>query len=440
MRPNNPDEPLARIVLRNVVSKGNAGNGFETYLQQMNDRSPPVSIRFENCRSFGNRRGVYFCASDFGDGKVVKGLVEYVGCEFNAPSLQGIMVSGAPAGAVDVAFRDCTVRDAKFDVFFGAGHFRQGPPDGLAFENLTIYRKERRPWFNRGRLSYGPKARNIRGNVTVVTPEGREETTIDSAWIDRFQPEENGGRMPVPRVKFPFGNKCRAIERMPGESVALSPVALVRGGRYLLFVPRPGPVTLEGRCLGEPDAASTIYLSELQDDGEKGRTFAFETPGEKSGRISFKASKAGFCRLTVPDNGRPFVLERSTVPVAVDVCQEERIFKAVGGRPYALWFDMPKDVRVSFCAGGDACNHFAVTVSDASGTKRTESGLVTGLFEARVAADAATTGLWRADFSPVEGHPFNWVRADVSGIPGVLFLSPEKYWTWTESEEGGKRK
>ena len=68
--PNSAVEPCVNCVLRNCVSENNAGNGFEVALSTSRSSTPPCSIRFENCRSTGDSRGIKLrtnCRASVGD-------------------------------------------------------------------------------------------------------------------------------------------------------------------------------------------------------------------------------------------------------------------------------------------------------------------------------------------------------------------------------------
>jgi len=427
--PDRANETVANVVLRNVVSTNNAGSGFDIYLRQLRDTSKPVSLRLENCLSVGNKLGTSVCADNFSDGGVVKGKVEFVGCTFAESRSDAIRIIGTPAGALDVAFRDCTVRNAKSDVAVEAGSSRQGPPDGIAFDNLTVIQSVARPWFKGGRQSFGPLASDITGAVTVVTPDGRRETvTIDRSWVAKNLPAANDGRMPAPRVAFPAS--ATAVETKPGEMADLSPVALVYGGHYVLYVPKAGEVKLVAHQLDvtgkRPETTRKTFVRQLLPDGKKGRRWEFKTPGFKGGEIAFKAPAPGFYTLKLPDGGTRLVLDRSSVPVGVDVREKEHILAGIKGRPFSLWAWLPGGKPASLCASGDNYYRFAAKVTDPAGKTFLRKDLVESLFAAELPADGV--GLWRVDFSAAKRPTYDWIRVDLSGVPGVLFLSPEKYW------------
>ena len=432
--PDRACEKVANVVLRNVVSKNNAGNGYDIYLRQMKDCSTPVSLRLENCQSIGNRYGTSVCANNFDDTGVVRGTVEFVNCLFAESNSQAIRILGTPAGALDAVFRDCTIRNAKSDVAIQAGTSRQGVPDGIVLDNLTIYQEKARPWFSRGGQSFGPLASNVSGKVTVVTPDGKRETTVlDCAWVEKNLPAVNGGKMPAPRVKLPPAAGVTAVETKPGEMVDLSPVALCYGGHYVLFVPKAGEVKVAGHQLdvvgNRPECTKKCFVYELLPNGKKGWGKEFKTPGFAGGELVFKAPRAGFYTFTFPNGSTRFVLDRSSVPVGVDVREKEHIVCGVKGRSATLWFYVPGDSRASLCAAGDSYYRFAMKVTDPAGREFARQDVVEGLAAVEIPATPATKGLWRVDFSPAKNRPtYDWIRADLSGVPGILFLSSEKYW------------
>ena len=41
----------------------------------------------------------------------------------------------------------------------------------------------------------------------------------------------------------------------------------------------------------------------------------------------------------------------------------------------------------------------------------------------------ATANLWRIDFSRARQPHYDWIRTELSGVPGCLFLTREKTWS-----------
>ena len=60
IEPNHNWDVLRNIVVRDCTSVGNNGCGYEVMIYNMDGTSEPIDIRFENCRSSGNRRKYRF--------------------------------------------------------------------------------------------------------------------------------------------------------------------------------------------------------------------------------------------------------------------------------------------------------------------------------------------------------------------------------------------
>lgn len=433
LEPDRPDETIANITLRNVVSKDNAGNGFDVYLQQMRDFSKPVSLRFENCRSVGNRYGTSVTGADLCDSRVVKGEVSFVGCAFADTRKEAIRICGTPAGALDVVFRDCTVSNATKDVLIEAGTSLQGPADGITFENLSVFQPVARPWCAQGRPSFGPVASDIRGNVTLVAPDGKRETVLlDRRWIEKNLPAPRHGKSVAPRVELPPSSSVTVVDAKPGELADLAPVALVWNGTYVFHVARPGTVRFVARqqkpSRERPAAAGVSAISRLVGDGRKELCEILKIPGYDSTELAFEAKQPGFYTLVFPLVDVRWVLEKSSVPVAIDTSEMERTCSGLGGQSFSLWFHAPGDRAVSVCTSGDSYYRFKMKIIDPLGSVFTSEDAVEMPFVTNLQSDQAIRGLWRLDFSASDRPHYGWIRVALSGIPGALFLSSEKYW------------
>ena len=443
--PDHPHEKLARITLRNVLSKNNAGSGFDFYFANMRDWSEPVSITLENCRAEGNRTSVSLTANNKHDTGVVKGRVAFVNSVFADAQNRGVNLCGIPSGAVDVLFSDCVISNAASgamtpDMSFSAGTPRQGMPDGVALKNLTVYQPTNRPWFACGRAAFGPAPREIEGDVTVVAPDGaRRQVALDATWIATNFPVINGGRMPAPRVPLPAVRDVVVHDEHPGELVDLPPVALINGGHYLLFVPQPGPVRLVARQIdavgNRPANEKPTIIRYLPEKGGKRRTWKLPTPGFTPGEITFTAHAAGFYALELPRGGTRQQLLKSSVPVGLDVTESDRIIAGVKRAPVSLWFDVPDGAAFTCGASGSDYYRFKASLVNPSGEIVASKDVVSDSFwidvptgTTGVSPVASPTRLWRIDLSKAREPHYDWMWVDLSGVPGCLFLTREKAW------------
>ena len=434
LEPDGPSERLVNCTLRNCLVENNAGSGYAIYLNQLNENSAPVSITFENCRAVGNRSSASVCGGNGRTDKFVKGFVRFVGCSFESARGAGISVTSKPAAAFDVLFKDCVVSNAAgSDVSFGAGRFRQGPPDGIRLENLTVHQSTNRPWFATGSQGIGPAARGIAGSVRVVKPGGKVEVeTLDAAWIARNQPAVNGGLPPPPHIAVPDAAHVKAQDACPGEMVELTPITRINGSRFMFFADKPGDVRFVVRQViavkGRPADTKPIEIRAVGKDGRLGRTWKFPAAGVKPTEMKFKAPKRGFYAFIVPKGGTRFRIDRSSVPIALDVSERECTVASLRGKPFSLWFNFAGGNPFALLAGGGSYYRFKVAVHDPAGERFAGADMVEGLYFANGGADAKT-GLWRADFSRAAKPCYDFIHLDLYGAPPFFFLSKEKTWS-----------
>ena len=444
--PDQPHEILKNCVMRNCLLEGNVGSGYELYLNQLCATSAPISLTFENCRSVGDRVGAHVNGGGGREKNFVKGTVRFINCSFESSRSHGITVTASPANAFDVVFTGCVVSNAAAesagtaDVKIGAAKPVQGPSDGIDLGDLTVYQPKARDWFICGMQGIGPTPTRIAGRVKVITPDGKATTTVlDSAWAAKNMPALNGGKPLPERVGFPDAEAVKVTDSAPGKMVDLSPVCLLYGARYVFYVERPGKVTFAGRQVnvvkGRPLCKEPITVTAVGKGGKRGKAWRIPIVSDKETEFTFGAPKAGFYRMTVPDKGVRFTLTKASVPVAIDVTAKEHVTAARGGRPFSVWFSSPGGKAFSFMTVGDSHNRFKAALTDPAGKVVDRCDLIKSAFICNVPADAPA-GLWRMDFSRAKEPNYDWVRQDMFGIPGFLFLSKDKTWALAPDGKG----
>ena len=438
--PDHPHQVLRNVVMRNCLAENNDGNGYELCLNGLNDTSAPVSISFEGCRALGNMNSVKVIGWNRRTAGFVGGRVKFEGCTFESARSSGISLTAVPDAAFDVSFSGCVITNAApgnehaADVVVGAARLAQGPCDGIDFGDLAVYQPVARDWFRMGLQAAGPRPRRISGNVAVAGPDGRlSRTAIDADWIAKNMPDVNGGRPLPARAAFPDAASVKVRDSAPGRQVALQPVALLMDAKYLFFADGPGRVTFSGRQVnvvkGRPYSAKPLEIARLSASGRPVRKWRIPIPGAKSEEFGFTAPARGFYRLSAVRDGTRFLLGKSSVAVAVDATDGERIMAASAGRPFSLWFDVPAGKAFSVLLVGDNYYRFAAAAVDPSGRTAVSSDLVAGGFVVNGSADGPA-GLWRLDFSRASKPNYDWIRIDGLGVPGLFFLSPEKTLGW----------
>lgn len=434
--PDCSNEGLENVVMRNCLSINNHGRGYEFYLGQMNAKSPKLSVVLENCRAVGNSQSVMVYASRR-DSDHVAGNVLFKNCSFEDAHKNGIFLNGVPKEAVDVAFENCVVSNAangavSADVVVAASKFSQGVPDGIRFDNLRIYQPVVRRWFSYAPQGCGAAPQNISGEVTVVAPDGSNtHENLDAAWVGENLPAVNGGKPLPPRKGLPKASSVVVTDKRPGELVSLAHCTMIYGVKLVFFVDRPGKVRFAGRQViavkGRKPETKPMQIAAIDDSGKETKTWNIPRPADKSEEFSFDAPAAGFYRLTVSAGGTRFMLEKASVPVALDCSEDERIVAGKDAKPFSLYFDVRGKGPFTMLAGGDTYYRFNVAVCDQNGKTVASLDNADRCFTYSAEADSSK-GLWRVDFSRGTIPNYDWITVDLRGIPGYIFLTSEKTW------------
>ena len=431
--PNLPFEVLKRCILRNCTIDNNNGGGCEVYLATFNAQSAPIDIRLENCRFSGNRRSFTYslggAASAF---PFEDGIVTAENCVFKGGREGAISVRRRKFATGETVFRNCTIVDActasptNAEVMVRVLGMGGAGPDGVRFENLHIMQPVAREWLAiKGEKEYVGAPTVISGDVTIEGPGGVRTETFDVARYRREFPYRPALPLPAYRA-FDFAS-ATIVDAKPGELVPMSPIC-VRGGikrAFIFYVGTPRTVRFRGlqRRIGRRSPTKwPVTISSL---GGNKPLASVSIPGFGEFDFTFAAPAAGFYTMGVNTSANGFGLVAADVPVALDVRQDcARLVGAVG----TLHVPVPADVEVSVFASGESTSErLGVVLAGASGREAV----------ADRAISSGTRLVWPAEpafrvralelVKPTSGVSED-ASLGISGVPGFLFLSSEKYW------------
>ena len=179
--PNRANERLVNCLVRNCVSANNAGNGFAFYLPRLTQRSAPVSIRLENCRSYSSKANGMHLFTLNRPQSAPSGTVEFDRCTFVGNTRSGIRITDKPATACRVVFRQCTIeRNAPNWAQDGQINFQNKADStyeigGVDFEQCRIRDIRDRPPIAYLDRAGGLPLADITGSLNVYR-DGRSET------------------------------------------------------------------------------------------------------------------------------------------------------------------------------------------------------------------------------------------------------------------------
>ncbi len=198
--PNQSDERLVNCVLRNCVSQNNQGPGYLLYLPHLNRNSKPVSIRFENCRSTGENRGLSCTTRNNSPGSVL-GSIEFENCTFKSTRQSPVAFLDKPADVCPVLLKQCTIigPDKKANTM-PAIHFTAragviGTIGGVKFEDCIIRSPAAQPVMSFDDQSYVAAVDNITGTLRVEHGDHKIDYRLNKKLINRWMPASKAGNI-----------------------------------------------------------------------------------------------------------------------------------------------------------------------------------------------------------------------------------------------------
>ena len=368
--PNRPSEVLKNCVMRNCLSIRNQGAGYATWAGQLNAASAPIDLRFENCTARGNRSSFFF-ATDSRRGRSVRATLALSNCSFEKPeSARAVNIRESPYSATFVSIDNCRI--------------------------VTT---------------------NAVGE-DVVTP-------MNETWRKINLPLSSDGEPPIPHVDAPDLSRVQVFDNAPGKSVRLSPLNARNLATYIVYADAARTLHFMGRQMRvgryEP-GTKPIAITDAQ--GKK--VAKIPLPGFDETAFTFNAPAPGFYRMSVDVGRVAFCLAEADAPVAIDATAHAQGFIYSVG---SFWLAVPpKTEKFALYASGAGEERVRVTLTDPQGICVWDYHNISG-WERVVVSSNPPPGLWKVTMKkPSQGH-FEDARFDVAGIPGFLFLTPEKTWT-----------
>ena len=429
--PNHAYHRLAGVVVRDCVSEGNNGCGFEFSLGNFDAATAPVDILLENCRAMAcNGHGISVTMRYAGrdGGTFPKGRIRVVDGIFEKNGYSGANVMRKPAGTVDLSFERCRFLDncrnrSDEPTVRLANYSRENEPvDGIRFEGCRILHPNGGPWITEGTWDWtGVGVKEISGDVLLLGKDGgTTHLVLDDAWRRALM------RLPdsptLARVAFDSA-KAEVVDACPGEAVKALPNLLRNRSRLVFHADgiRPARFVLKRHAvIKRRHTDGPLTVSAL--DGMEIAKFRFGV--DDFARIEFEAPLAGFYSISVPIGRQCFSVEETEVPIAIDVTRAaQSMFRHKGG----LLIAARAGDRFDFFAGGSGVEAVGVRVRDPDNVERFCEAAA--MEPVRFRGEAVRQGLWTVRFEKPSAGVFDDFTVDLAGIPGFLFLSPQKYWT-----------
>ncbi|MDO5318102.1 MAG: right-handed parallel beta-helix repeat-containing protein [bacterium] len=366
--PNHPEEVLKNCVMRNCLTVNNQGCGYTTWAGQLNSKSEPVDIRFENCTSFGDRTAFSFA------------------CD----SRRGRDVAG------NIVIRNCSFEKSR--------------------SPITVNLRENR---------FGTVHYTVESSRVVITNTAGNEVVIhtDDDWRKEHIPHQADPDFMLPHVEHPDLAHAAILDEAPGTAVKLQPMRIRNRGTYIVYADAARPLNFSGhqcRVGRYAPAKKPIVVTGL--DGKPVAKIPLPESADKA--FSFKAPAAGFYRMTLDLSSVAFTLTSSDAPVALDVTEGSQNLISSAG---TMWLQVPKGAKdFALYVSGEGVERVHVTLDDPQNMRVWDHDNISNWSKAVLRP--ALPGLWTIKVSRPSQGCFEDSKYDVAGIPGFLFLSKEKTW------------
>ena len=432
--PDSDVERLVNCVMRGCIVTNNAGTGIDVCLNNLRSRSAPVSLTIENCRFEGNGAGTAIRVSEHEN--PVGGMVLFRRCSFSRCRREGIGFERKSVKAPRVVFERCVLsgcgtKGGKAEILFFPTKWSEPIADGIEFDRLSIFQTCDRPWIAVSDVNFAPRPRAISGIVKIKNLKGEIKTeTLDLDALRRIFPED--GEAPYARSDMDY-REVKIIDRAPGRPAQLSEMTFQSFVCFRFYVAKAGKVVFKARMVPPRDGMRVVSSGVAHVNGiYHGFYVPVPMPGSEVTEMSFDVDRAGWYHMRVtPGFPNCFRLMESSCPVGVvltDGCVMGRVPKGDG----AVWFDSPTG-RTPFSfiiAGTSGGNSVKLDVFSPDGERLGGVADAGEKWQAVMFPGGTGEGLSKAVFSRSPGRAFWYFKFDLTGLPGVLFLSPDKCWHW----------
>ena len=432
--PNSSHQLLRNCVMRDCLTKGNFGRGYEFYLGQFTRDTEPVKVLLENCRSEGDRGGgLTVACRAFKPGTTCpRGLILVRKCVFSGSPSSGIKISNKPVDGVRVVLRDCTVEDSPqagavstASVRFGAKTFWTPPVDAVEIHNLTIRQAVAGEWISFARQPWQRPVTDVSGDVHVIAGGNRRDFVIDKKWLaERFPPQKESYDLRV--TAFDPDRKWEIVDKAPGKSVELGRMPIRFAGEVLVYADSKREISFSGRVVPVSGAFRRGKAKSLKPfvvRSMKGRRVGtLPAFGQAVSERTFRAPSAGFYRISW-DVGREAISFSSCDAPFGLVADNDGLDVYRGGGSFVIPHRAGSS-RTVICGGGGGEVADIRLVAPSGRVAHEWKALGEWGF-----GKLDEEGLWRLSFSKPAKGLFEDSFANMCGdMPPVFFLSSEKYW------------
>lgn len=425
--PNYSGESLVNCVMRNCRVEGNSGDGFLLALHNLTSHSVPISIRFENCTSLGNRNGFRLNTGNSEPHTCVPGSVEVIYCRFKGSEQVGISISNKPGKGCLVRFEKCRITDVAQDnpklspIMFMNDFGSTERIGGVEFADcLIVDRVDRLPLGYSDRAG-GLKLAEVSGTLTIESEWERTAYRLDQELLDKWLPFQAFKEFPPFRVTE---HRWEAITSGHSNRDDWSCRVRQRGDSTFIFRAQAGQeitLTLELMRVGKTGTPQ-MRVAIVTPSGQRSDMPEMTGEGERS--YEYQVSETGLHRIICEPGPNTVQVLSSSLPIAL---YSERAPFHLLGTTGDLYFCVPVGVdefgiRVN---GGGEGESLKVGVFNAEGQEIDEKDNIKGHQFIIHRSSMMKAEIWRLKVAKPSQGIIEDYYIQLQGIAPILATCPE---------------
>ena len=419
--PNYADTRLS-AVMRNCITRNNGAAGYTIAVNKGN----PISLRFENCRSIGDRSAG--AVIELSNTPNAKGTVEYINCSFENSQGAGIHLRSNAATGYRVTFKDCAIIDPVHKnvrltpiVMESEGGCKVAVGN-VDFGNMRIRGPEDRlPILFEDKGAVGLE--NVTGTLLVEKGKVKGEFVINQKLIDAWMPAVV--MRDLPRLTLGDFSSYRPVAKRTTAPPRALRNAFLRGTHELLLYAEKGDnveFSVNHKQLSDYQS-KTMAVTALSPSGKeiKCPSVEFKTVGE----TGFNAPETGIYRMSLTAGSNIYSVDSTSHPILING-EGRRIGLCTGAGKYYFW--VPKgteefSIRV-IAQGPQEAVRARLLSPESEVVEDVDDITASHQFDVDQSRDTPGRAwgleLIRASISAMEDH-----EVDIMGIPPLLAGSKE---------------
>ncbi len=432
--PNGEYESLINCVMRNCLTEGNSGDGYQFHLPNMDSkRCGRSSITLENCVSRNDKRIPFTLttsrAKAWNRNHDWDGDVKVINCRFENAKGQAIMFNVEGRHDMNAFIKDTKIVNpgVKFPkaspVVFVLHNNDKTTNDvraKLAFDNLDIETTNDVRWLMVNDMAfYGLSKYHVSGTVRRTFNAKTEAITVTPKYLNDFYPGRNFSEI----KEYEGATKDYA----PASDVPskLAHVKLRGGGFFWLSLKKGEKVDVSLKYAKlTTNGGKTEQISVTYPSGKKEALGAIDFDSTKD--VSFTAAESGIAKLNFGIGNNWCSLLKSNVPAGIYQGAElgVNVIYMIGD----FYFYLPADAKCALLRlyGQGADEGANVKVSDPDGKVVLDIENLAEAMEVNLGSSSgAKPGVWRIRIDKPSGLSHEDFSILMAGLPKFLATSPE---------------